>query len=71
MRLKFVNVLSVGISAEKARILNLGAKWRRVVTLAQSSKLLLALASTVIPGSESRGTQDHILFPDGSGSLQH
>jgi hypothetical protein len=36
----------------------------------QSGKLLLALASTVILGSESHGTPDHILLPDGYGSLQ-
>jgi hypothetical protein len=35
------------------------------------SKLLLALASTVILGSDSHGTHDHILLPDGSGSLQN
>jgi hypothetical protein len=32
--------------------------------------LLLALASTVILGSESHGTHDHILLYDDSGSLQ-
>jgi hypothetical protein len=31
--------------------------------------LLQALASTVILGSEPRGTHDHILLSDGSGSL--
>jgi hypothetical protein len=36
----------------------------------QSSKLLLAIASTGIHGSESHGTHDHILLSDGSGSLQ-
>jgi hypothetical protein len=36
----------------------------------QSSKLLVALASTVILGSESHGTHDHILLSDGSGSLK-
>jgi hypothetical protein len=35
-----------------------------------SSKLLLALASTAILGSESHGTHDHILLSDGSGRLQ-
>jgi hypothetical protein len=34
------------------------------------AKLLLALASTVILGSESHGTHDHILHSDGFGSLQ-
>jgi hypothetical protein len=34
-----------------------------------TAKLLLALASTVILGSESRGTHDHILLSGGSGSL--
>jgi hypothetical protein len=34
----------------------------------KSSKLLLVLASTVILGSESRGTQDHILLSHDSGS---
>jgi hypothetical protein len=33
-------------------------------------KLLLALTSTVILGSELRGTHYHILLSDGSGSLQ-
>jgi hypothetical protein len=33
-------------------------------------KLLLALASTVILGSESHETHDHILLSDGSGGLQ-
>jgi hypothetical protein len=33
-------------------------------------KLLLALASTVILGSKSQGTHDHILFSDGWVSLQ-
>jgi hypothetical protein len=32
-------------------------------------KLLLTLASTVILGSESHGTLDHILLSEGSGSL--
>jgi hypothetical protein len=32
--------------------------------------LLLALANTVIFGSESHGNHDHILLSDGSGSLQ-
>jgi hypothetical protein len=36
----------------------------------QSSKLLLALASTVILGSESHGSHDHILLCDDSGCLQ-
>jgi hypothetical protein len=31
---------------------------------------VVTLASTVILGSESHGTHDHILLPDGSGSLQ-
>jgi hypothetical protein len=31
-----------------------------------SGKLLLALASTIIIGSESRGTRDHILLSDDS-----
>jgi hypothetical protein len=35
-----------------------------------TAKLLLALSSTVIPGSESHGTHDHVLVSDGSGSLQ-
>jgi hypothetical protein len=35
-----------------------------------SSKLLYALASTMILGSESYGTHDHILLSDGSESLQ-
>jgi hypothetical protein len=35
-----------------------------------TAKLLLALASTVILGSESHRTHDHILLSDGSGSLQ-
>jgi hypothetical protein len=39
-------------------------------TYVQSSKLLLALASTVIFSFESHETHDHILLPDGSGSLQ-
>jgi hypothetical protein len=34
-----------------------------------SSELLLALASTVILGSEYQGTHDHILLCDGSGSF--
>jgi hypothetical protein len=33
-----------------------------------SSKLLLVLASSVILGSESYGTYDHILLSDGSGT---
>jgi hypothetical protein len=35
-----------------------------------SGKSLLALASTVILGSESHGTHDHTFLSDGSGSLQ-
>jgi hypothetical protein len=35
-----------------------------------NAKFLLALANTVILGSESRGTHDNILPSDGSGSLQ-
>jgi hypothetical protein len=35
-----------------------------------TAKLLLALASTVILGSESHRTHGHILLSDGSGSLQ-
>jgi hypothetical protein len=35
-----------------------------------TAKLLLALASTVILGSESHGTHYHILLSDGSGSIQ-
>jgi hypothetical protein len=35
-----------------------------------TAKLLLALASTVILGSESHRTHDRILLSDGSGSLQ-
>jgi hypothetical protein len=35
-----------------------------------TAKLLLALASTVILGSESHETHDHTLLSDGSGSLQ-
>jgi hypothetical protein len=34
-----------------------------------TAKLLRVLASSVILGSESHGTHDHILLPDGSGSL--
>jgi hypothetical protein len=34
-----------------------------------SSKLLLALASSIILGSESRGTHDHILLFHGSGNI--
>jgi hypothetical protein len=33
-------------------------------------KLLLALASTAILGSEAHGTHDHILLSEGSGILQ-
>jgi hypothetical protein len=33
--------------------------------------LLLTLASTVVLGSESYGTHDHILLSDGSGSLNY
>jgi hypothetical protein len=36
-----------------------------------TAKLLLALASTVILGSESHGTHEHILVSGGSGCLQH
>jgi hypothetical protein len=36
----------------------------------QSSKFLLALASTVILGPEFYGSHDRILLSDGSGSLQ-
>jgi hypothetical protein len=36
----------------------------------QSSKLLLVFASTVILGSGSHGTHDHILLSDGSASIQ-
>jgi hypothetical protein len=32
---------------------------------------MLALASTVILGSEPHGTNDHILLSDGSGSLPY
>jgi hypothetical protein len=35
-----------------------------------TAKLLLALASTAIMGSESHGAHDHILLSDGSGSLR-
>jgi hypothetical protein len=35
-----------------------------------TAELLLALASTVILGSKSHGTHDHILLSDSSGSLQ-
>jgi hypothetical protein len=35
-----------------------------------TAKLLLALASTVILGSKSHGTHNHISMSDGSGSLQ-
>jgi hypothetical protein len=35
-----------------------------------SAKLLLAFASTVIFGSESLGTLDHILLPDGCGTFR-
>jgi hypothetical protein len=35
-----------------------------------TAKLLLALTSTVTPGSESHETHDLILISDGSGSLQ-
>jgi hypothetical protein len=35
-----------------------------------TAKLLLALASTVILGSESHGTHDHVLLCHESGSLQ-
>jgi hypothetical protein len=38
--------------------------------MVQPIKLLLALASTLIRGSESHGTHDHVLLSDGSGSLQ-
>jgi hypothetical protein len=41
-----------------------------VLTERQASKLLLTLASTMILRSESHGTYDLILLPDGSGSLQ-
>jgi hypothetical protein len=34
------------------------------------AKVLLALVSTMVLGSESHGTQDHILLFDGAGSLQ-
>jgi hypothetical protein len=40
------------------------------LTTCQYVKLLLAVASTVILGSECHGTRDHILFCDGSGSLR-
>jgi hypothetical protein len=44
----------------------------RNVTLTDwlTAKLLLAVASTVILGSESHRTHDHILLSGGSGSLQ-
>jgi hypothetical protein len=35
-----------------------------------TAKILLGLASTVILRSESHGTHDHTLLPDGSVSLQ-
>jgi hypothetical protein len=35
-----------------------------------TAKLMLALGSTLILGSESHGTHDHILLPDGSRSVQ-
>jgi hypothetical protein len=34
-------------------------------------KLLLTLARTITPGSDSHGTQDFILLSDGSGTLQN
>jgi hypothetical protein len=40
------------------------------ITDSLTYKWLLALASIVILGSESHGTNDHILLSDGSGSLQ-
>jgi hypothetical protein len=42
----------------------LGTRW-------PTAKSLLVLASTVIFGSESHKTRDHILQFDGSGILQH
>jgi hypothetical protein len=39
-------------------------------TVCLSGKLLLVFASTVILGSESRGTHDLILLSDRSGDLQ-
>jgi uncharacterized membrane protein YkvI len=44
--------------------------WWKESAVYLTAKLLLALASTVILGSESHGTHDLILLSDGSGSLQ-
>jgi hypothetical protein len=48
----------------------LGLSFVLVIVTLLTGKLLLVLASTVILGSESHGTQDYILLSDGSGSLQ-
>jgi hypothetical protein len=65
-RLSFVPFLAVeSVSAVQLRALD------RLKPGRWSGKLLLALASTVILGSESRGPHDHILLSDGSGSLQN
>jgi hypothetical protein len=42
----------------------------RTLAYCLTAKLLLALASIMILGSESRGIHDHILLSDGSGNLQ-
>jgi hypothetical protein len=44
--------------------------WLYSVSCNLTTKLLVALASTMILGSESHGTHGHILLSDGSGSLQ-
>jgi hypothetical protein len=48
------------------------ARWPKPYRLSYPclpANFLLVLASTVILGSESHGTHDHILLSDGSGSL--
>jgi hypothetical protein len=46
----------------------LSSNYRRIRRPARSNKLLLAIDSTVILGSESHGTDDHILLSDSSDS---
>jgi hypothetical protein len=41
-----------------------------ILTDGLTAKFLMALASTVIVGSDPHGTHDHIFLSDGSGSLQ-
>jgi hypothetical protein len=69
----FLVLGSMGLMTKFFSLMTLGVLQRLIAAawlVGQLGNLLLALTSTVILGSVSRGTHDHILLPHDSGSCE-